>query len=315
MKLNGGKILASVVLLTWGSVLCYFFFSGRLASYLHPAFHIYTAVSGVVLVLMAFALLFWPEPVEGEESEHSHHEEAHDAHAHHGECCGHAHHDHDHHHHGHLHDHSDCCDHETFPVSPRSYFLAAVLIVPLLMATVYSPSQFSAVAVMNRGIINSITDLPIARTPRPMEPALPSAEGWAGVEESPVDLGSYLQKNAQGQIVAQTIDLLFAAEEPTIRSDFEGKEIEVIGQFMPAKMNNATGDRFNLVRMFMVCCAADARPIAVPVQLSSNESFPDMTWVKVTGKALFPVEGGRRVALIKADAVQETEPPEESLLY
>ncbi len=47
-----------------------------------------------------------------------------------------------------------------------------------------------------------------------------------------------MPRNEAGQIKAQTVDLLYAAEEPTMRQDFEGKEVELIGQFMPAKSNN-----------------------------------------------------------------------------
>ena len=77
----------------------------------------------------------------------------------------------------------------------------------------------------------------------------------------------YLPRNEAGQIKAQTVDLLYAAEEPTMRADFENKDVEVIGQFMPARANNPEGDRFNLVRMFVICCAADARPVAISVQM------------------------------------------------
>ena len=83
-----------------------------------------------------------------------------------------------------------------------------------------------------------------------------------------------LAKNAAGQIKAQTVDLLYAAEEPTMRADFEGKEVEVIGQFMPARENNAQKDRFNLVRMFIICCAADARPVAITVQTDEPQASP-----------------------------------------
>jgi hypothetical protein len=40
-----------------------------------------------------------------------------------------------------------------------------------------------------------------------------------------------------------------------------------------------------------------------------------MTWVKVRGKATFPVEGGRRTPLVIAESVTETEPPRESFVY
>ena len=40
--------------------------------------------------------------------------------------------------------------------------------------------------------------------------------------------------NEAGQVQAETVDLIFAAEEPSMRADFEGKQIINVGQFMPA---------------------------------------------------------------------------------
>ena len=100
-----------------------------------------------------------------------------------------------------------------------------------------------------------------------------------------------------------------------MREDFEGKEIEMIGQFMPAKDKNAQGNRFNLVRMFVMCCAADARPVAVAVQTNTPEKAAEMSWVKVVGKATFPLEGGRRIPVVVAESVSPCDPPPESFIY
>ncbi|MEI8340882.1 MAG: hypothetical protein WCH43_05005, partial [Verrucomicrobiota bacterium] len=99
------------------------------------------------------------------------------------------------------------------------------------------------------------------------------------------------------------------------RPDFQGKTIEMIGQLMPDSVNNASGSRFKLVRMLMVCCAADARPVAVLVDGGEKTTIPDMSWVRVTGHATFPMEGGRMTAVVKADHVAVTDPPEETMLY
>jgi uncharacterized membrane protein YcgQ (UPF0703/DUF1980 family) len=84
---------------------------------------------------------------------------------------------------------------------------------------------------------------------------------------------------------------------------------------MPAKGNNAGGNRFSLVSMFVMCCAADARPVAVNIQTKSPASMPEMSWVKITGKATFPIEGGRPIPVVIADSVQPTDPPDESFIY
>ena len=80
---------------------------------------------------------------------------------------------------------------------------------------------------------------------------------------------------------------------------------------MPDKTSTAASTRFKAVRMFMTCCAADARPVAT----DKLPDFPEMTWVKVAAKAEFPVENGRRISVLKALKVEKTAPPEDSILY
>ena len=147
-----------------------------------------------------------------------------------------------------------------------------------------------------------------------MDAGLPNADGSVA-EGTMMDPSLYLKKNADGYIMAEAVDLLYAAGEPTMREDFENKEVEVNGQFLPALTGNPNGDRFNLTRLFVMCCAADARPVAISVQSTPATDFPKMTWVKVRGKATFPVEGGRHMPVVVADSVTETDAPEESFLY
>lgn len=255
------------VLVIWGTVLSFFYFTGRVGNYLHPSFHLWVAASGIVLVAMAAGVLFLPGTEKGE-------------------------------------------DMRKIPMG--RVIAALILIVPLLVSATVSPSQFGAALVQNRGLVETLGDLPGYKPY--VDPALPTADGSLAAGQ-PADPNDYLPRNEAGQIKAQTVDLLYAAEEPTMRQDFEGKEVELIGQFMPAKMNNPTGDRFNLIRMFVMCCAADARPVAVTVKTAKPESIPEMSWVKVTGKATFPLEGGRRIPVVIADTVTPSDPPEESFIY
>ena len=128
-------------------------------------------------------------------------------------------------------------------------------------------------------------------------------------------LTDYLVRTPEGNIVAEVLDLLYAAQDNILRKDFEGKNVELIGQFMPDTSNNAAGNRFKAVRMFMVCCAADSRPVATLVEADKLPDFPEMTWVKITGKPTFPIEKGRRVSVLKAAKVEKTKPPEEAMIY
>lgn len=275
MTLSTRRYFQGASLAVWGVVALTFYYSGRIASYLHPDFHIWTVSSGFVLVLLALGTVLLPVDEE---------------------CC------------------DDACGAPHGPKSAWGLVLStSLLIVPLLGSTMISPSQFGAVTVMNRGLADSITDLP-GYEPF-MEPPLPNEDGSIGPSGPGADMGSYLTRNNDGQIVASSMDLLYAANEPGIRQDFENQEIEMIGQFFPARKNNPAGDRFSLVRMFVMCCAADARPVAVTIRTPRPETFPDMSWVKVIGKATFPIEGGRTVPLVVADSVVPTEAPRETFMY
>jgi uncharacterized repeat protein (TIGR03943 family) len=186
-----------------------------------------------------------------------------------------------------------------------------VVTVPMLASAAVSGSGFGATAVMNRGIVNDIGQLP-AFTPL-FDPPLPGEENVG--EGTMMDPALYLQKNAEGDILAETVDLLYAASDEWMREDFEDQRVEVVGQLLPARTRNPDGDRFHLVRMFVMCCAADARPVGIDVKAPAGTDFPEMAWVRVRGRAVFPVENGRHTALVLADSVEPAEAPGNSFLY
>jgi uncharacterized repeat protein (TIGR03943 family) len=260
MNARASAFLTSVTLATWGGSLAWFGISGRIAAYLHPAFHPWVLASGIVLLALAAGALGVPQP-------------------------------------GKL-------------PRPRPALSFLVLVVPLVAAMAVSPGRFGATAVANRGLVDDPAQL--AGVSGASDPAL-ARVGGPVAEGTMMDPDAYLKKTADGRIRVQTVDLLYASAEPTMREDFENKEIEVIGQFMPARLGNPNGDRFQLVRLFVMCCAADARPVAVAVE--SRETFPEMTWLRVTGRATFPVVSGRRSPVVVADSVKVIDPPEESFIY
>ncbi len=209
----------------------------------------------------------------------------------------------------------DCCEPGCSQCGRTPFglvIMAFILVVPPVVACFVSPSQFGANAVLNRGVVSDLSSLPAYQPYK--EPPLPGEEPQA--QATPASTGAdYIPRNASGQIKAEPIDLLYAVEEPAMRTDFENKEIEMIGQFMPAKGNNASGKRFSLVKMFIVCCAADARPVAVAVETPQGLNVPDMTWVRVVGRATFPIEGGRMIPVIVAQSVERCDPPQDTFIY
>ena len=272
--------LPCATLAAWSSVLLYFYFSGRITSFLIPTFRPYVLLAGLVLAAMAAVFVFQPADAE---------------------CCS-----------------NDECGHPMSRLATGKILTFLILLLPISVAAFFSPDAFGKAAIENRGIITDASALGAAPTreaiSQPVESPLPTQAGAPAAQPEPSP-GDYLQRTPEGHIVAEVLDLLYAAQDTTLRGDFEGKTVELVGQLMPDKSADAGGKRFKAVRMFMTCCAADARPVATLVEAEKLPELPEMTWIKITGTATFPTENGRRTALLKATKVEKSGPPEESMLY
>ena len=307
---NLARFLSPVALFAWGALMLYFYGSGRLNSYLIPLYRPGVAVAGVVMVAIAVGQLFalrgggQTQLAAGLFAD-------------------------------------DGSDELTSPNRVRltQCFAFGLLVVPVWAASGVSKDHFTEGAMLNRGVVTSAANLPgrssaaavVASAPVPAkaaasavyEPPLPGATpipASGAVGESASEAEQYLKKTADGHIIAEVTDLLFASEDDTMRPVFESRTVELLGQFMPVK--DGTDGRFQLVRMFMVCCAADARPVGVQslppaatAETKAKKLPEEMAWTKVVGTVSFPMENGRRIPLIHATSVTPTDPPAEAMLY
>jgi uncharacterized membrane protein YcgQ (UPF0703/DUF1980 family) len=119
-----------------------------------------------------------------------------------------------------------------------------------------------------------------------------------------------LPRAEDGNAALEVTDLLYAETQEPLRRTITGKTVEVVGQYL-----GGANDQFKLVRMFIWCCAADARPIYVPVEASGPVDVSDMEWVKVTDTAEFSTNKGQTHVLLKAASVESSDPPEEAMFY
>ena len=275
--------LPCVTLSAWSAVLLYFFFSGRIQAFLHPTFRPYVLIAGFVMAAMALIFLLFPADAD---------------------CCS-----------------SAECGHGLSRLALGKILTFLILLLPITAAAMFSPDGFGKEAMLNRGVITDASALRppgAAKTP-PAAPELPlptnDTTTPAPAATQPPVPQDYLQRTPEGRIIAEVLDLLYAAQDNALRKDFEGKAVELTGQLMPDASNNASGKRFKAVRMFMTCCAADARPVATLVESETLPNLPEMTWIKVTGTATFPIENGRRISILKADRVEKSSPPDETMLY
>jgi uncharacterized repeat protein (TIGR03943 family) len=310
--------LPAATLATWSAVLLYFHFSLRMNSMLAPEFGTYALIAAVVLGVMALSFVLF----KGDAT-----------------CCS----------------SGECGHGLSRLATGKllTFLILLVPIVVAARFTPREGFSFSKTLVENRGTdvtwqssfkrptAKAVVKTGGAATSLEQIPnAVPSAADGASAVRTPVDLtlpskdgsqppaattpatpateskvADYLVRTPDGTIVAEVLDLLYAAQDNLLRKDFEGHRVELVGQFMPDSSNNAGANRFKAVRMFMTCCAADARPVATLVEADKLPPFPEMTWVKITGTANFPVEKGRRISVLKAEKVEKTEPPAEAMIY
>lgn len=289
-----------LLLLLWGFFVLWMDLSKQLSTYLHPSLQPYTIAAGVVLIVLAlFSLRSLLKGNHGE-SGCCHHQEhdcchGHQSHAHEEHET---HEEHDHHHH-----------HGAGPGSVSLLFKTVLLLLPLAVVALGQNNHYTMNTITNRGVVQDLSNLPSAKA-APIPVAGPTSV--SSTDQSSSDQTS---KNAAGSMPIQVIDLLYAVQMPTYREEFEGKQVELIGQFVPLTTGNPKGDRFQVIRLFITCCAADAKPVGVTVQYDKPLKVSEMGWVKITGTPTFPMEGGRRTAVLVAKKVEECAAPEEPFVY
>jgi uncharacterized repeat protein (TIGR03943 family) len=282
MQAKVSNALNACTLVGLGAVFLSFYCSGRIEQYLNPLFRPLVLVSGVVTVIIGITrLLSFP-------AQH---------------CCS-----------------EGDCDHRHVRSLLWSLASFGVICVPVLAGSTFSRDAFDQQIVTNRGSgedDRSLSGLHVSNAGSPANALHPLAfkNGLAlnqDMQSLPAigtsGAGS-LRGPASSEITLEVTDLL-RAEQP-LRNAVAGKNVAVVGQFV----RGSTETKFRLTRMFIWCCAADARPIHVTVEVSAPANFPDMQWVKVVGKPEYSIRNGHAHLVVKADSVMAVKAPKEAMLY
>jgi uncharacterized repeat protein (TIGR03943 family) len=283
MQAKVSNALNACTLVGLGAVFLSFYWSGRIDQYLNPLFRPLVLVSGLVTVIIGVTRLLGSYPAQHRCSE--------------GDC-----------------------DHRHVRSVLWSLASFGVICVSVLAGSTFSRDAFDQQIVINRGSIEDdrgLSGLHISNAGSPANALRPfvSKNGLAFNQDmqSLPALGTSgagsLCGPANGEIALEVTDLL-RAEEP-LRNALAVKNVAVVGQFV----RGSTETKFRLTRMLIWCCAADARPIHVTVEVSAPVNFPDMQWVKVVGKPEYSIRNGHAHLVMKADRVMPVKPPKEAMLY
>ncbi len=355
MKIKTRELLSALVLIEWGGVMIYLKASGRLSSFLHPNFHMLVLVTGVLLLLAAGCMLLVPgecdSVVHGGHEGHPHDDCGHD----HNEALGvrawlvflvlllpfglaawiapngyGA---------AKVRNSEQIQNVASIPSRsmarqvPDDGFSEPL---PVKGAPPVSETQSSADS-MPSPPPSSSAGTPPEGKPAPQHTpnantALTTVDILAihqnevaiqqNVANNQTDMqpgaDQTLQPDKNGNIPATVLDLFCAAYDTTGQKDYAGKPVVVIGQYMPLVTGETGDSRFNLTRLLMVCCAADARPVNVQVDIKNLHGFTkpkEMEWLEIVGKVVFEKHGDNMIAVVTADKATRTKAPEEAFLY
>ena len=281
MQAKVSNVLNACTLVGLGAVFLSFYCSGRIDQYLNPAFRPLVLVSGLLMLIIGVTRLF-SHPVQ-------HH------------CSD-----------GH-------CDHQHAKSVLRGLASFGVVCLSVFAGSALSRDAFDQRIVTNRGSIEDGKSLPglhVATAGSSGNALHPVAFNGSAVSQNtqPLPLlsrpGTTSVPDSANQEVALEVTDLLRADEP-FRNAIAGKNVAVVGQFV----RGSTETTFRLTRMFVWCCAADARPIHVTVNVSAPLDFPAMQWVKVVGKAEYSTRNGHPHVVVAAESVSPVTPPKQAMLY
>jgi len=274
---------SGLMIVGWGILLIYFYQSGRLEYYLAPKFHGIVLAAAVLAGLLAILYLVlgrsWicADP----------------------DCAG-------------------CASHVE-DTRFRGWFPLLATLLMMTGSLAITQDAFSLQTVFKTGFLDSPDLLPMRPDDIERETGKWDNEPLDPIDEAvfgePFEAKFYLPRTEDGAIRAELVDLIFAVEDDIMLRDFENEDVEVIGQFVPLPDVDPRDPTYKISRFVMWCCAADARPLAVRVSTEAIPELPEMGWVKVKGKATFPVRNGQRTVVIEETSIEPTEKPEGSALY
>jgi uncharacterized repeat protein (TIGR03943 family) len=168
----------------------------------------------------------------------------------------------------------------------------AVLLIPVVAASVLSPDALSNTTMENRANSSSTAGAV----------AMPSLSG-----STQEDVKAALAADPNQPAPVEVTDLITVSQSPAQMKSFVGRQVRSVGLF------SDLGGKPKLVRWIMWCCAADAQPASV--QLSGTlPPLKDDAWYEVVGTAEFPSTLGQVVPRIAVTSIKPAQEPDEPFL-
>ena len=116
------------------------------------------------------------------------------------------------------------------------------------------------------------------------------------------------------QVIVHEVDILQLLEDPYYYNE---QKVKVIGMFLHDETLKPyfSGKNTAIYRFLVTCCAADAMPLTVALDLEDYEAFSKYQWVQVEG--VFEIQKGKDnyIPVILKPEIKSVEAPAQAYLY
>lgn len=159
-------------------------------------------------------------------------------------------------------------------------------------------------------------------TPDPGQPDTPpepkkedaAAEAWGAFTME--DLKKMVPQNDKGEFLLDVPQIFYTAGDKELMDVMEGIPVETTAQLMEETLHNPGRTRLKAFRLFIECCAADARPLSIPVDFGkAPPEYTEMGWYKLYGKLHYANENDEIIPLLRVERIEATSEPGDGLLF
>jgi len=154
-----------------------------------------------------------------------------------------------------------------------------------------------------------------ADTPPETEETKNAGEEWG--EFTLEDLKKMVPQSSKGDFLLDVPQIFYTAGDRELMDVMEGISVETTAQIMEeAQTDESQPKRLKAFRLFIECCAADARPLSVPVEFPDGiPEYKEMGWYTMIGNLHYSRENDEIVPVLQIKSLEATTEPVEGLLY
>lgn len=197
--------------------------------------------------------------------------------------------------------HGDECsdhDHEHSELHPAAAMTAMIL--PVVAASLLSQDAYSTSVLERKGLFNDSLNT--------------SSFFQQKKKITKETLFQNTEKTVDGFYNIDLLDVYFAIGDSGTREIFEGLPVLLEGRITSEK-KDGQHNRLRLYRVYVMCCAADSRPISLILEFpEQGPNYESIEWITAKGKLTYKKEDGILRPILEVVSYENSEAPEEEML-